>query len=104
MKSMGRLQRLRMRVNSIVDGVTGELNEGVGFYWCERDSEERFFKAWEGSETWSADGAGEAIGLPGCRRRRFVALIQLSLGRLLLSRACVCFTGQNRSVSRFRCL
>jgi hypothetical protein len=27
-------------------------------------------------------------------RRRFVALIQLSLGRLLLSRACFCFTGQ----------
>ena len=38
--------------------------------------------------------AGEAMSLPGCRRRRFVALIQLSLGRLLLSRACFCFTGQ----------
>jgi hypothetical protein len=46
--------------------------------------------------------AGEAVGLPGCGRRRFVALIQLSLGRLLLSRACFCFTGQIRFVSRFR--
>ena len=31
--------------------------------------------------------AREAFGLPGVGRRRFVALIQLSLGRLLLSRA-----------------
>ena len=29
------------------------------------------------------------FGLPGTGRRRFVALIQLSLGRLLLSRACM---------------
>ena len=48
--------------------------------------------------------AGEAVSLSGCSRRRFVALIQLSLGRLLLSRACFCFTGQNQSVSRFRFL
>ena len=34
------------------------------------------------------------MGLPGVGRRRFVALVQLSLGRLLLSRACFCFTGQ----------
>jgi len=39
---------------------------------------------------------GEALGLPGCSRRRFVAPIQLSLGRLLLSRACFCFTGQSQ--------
>jgi hypothetical protein len=36
----------------------------------------------------------QTVGIVG--RRRFVALIQLSLGRLLLSRACVCFTGQKR--------
>jgi hypothetical protein len=45
--------------------------------------------------------AGEALGLPGRRRRRFVALIQLSLGRLLLSRACFCFTGQSQNISHF---
>src|SRR4051794_2683103 len=35
----------------------------------------RFFKAWEGSETWSGpdDFAGEVFGLPGVGRRRFVA-------------------------------
>ena len=50
-----------------------------------------------GLETGSLLLAGEALGLPGVGRRRFVALIQLSLGRLLLSRACFRFTGQNRT-------
>jgi hypothetical protein len=55
---------------------------------------EKVFEAWEGSETWSCHYAEEVVDLPGLWRRRFVALIQLSLGRLLLSRACFCFTGQ----------
>ena len=65
---------------------------------------------WEG---FLRHGRALKQGWPICRRgfwpprrgrRRFVALIQLSLGRLLLSRACFCFTGQNQRVSRFRSL
>ena len=63
-----------------------------------------------GLETGSPLLAGEALGPPRLETNCFVALIQLSLGRLLLSRACFCFTGQSQvgsmavteAVSRFR--
>ena len=37
---------------------------------------------------------GRLLASPAVETNCFVALIQLSLGRLLLSRACFCFTGQ----------
>ncbi len=41
---------------------------------------QKVFEAWEGSETWSGQFAGEAFGLPGVGRRRFVLNPPRSLG------------------------
>ena len=41
---------------------------------------------------------GRLLASPAVETNCFVALIQLSLGRLLLSRARVCFTGQGRMI------
>ena len=54
----------------------------------------RFWKACKGSEMFPLKKTGEALKPPRQRRTFRRLTIQLSLGRVLLSRACLCFTGR----------
>jgi len=98
---------------AIIDGAVCEVSEGMRFEHIRAEVDwgegELLELGWEGFLRHEralkhdlANLPGRLLDLPGVGRRRFVALIQLSLGRLLLSRACFCFTGQNPGVSRFR--